>query len=105
MAGMEEYERFRDFQTIDENDLKFTINYICANLNSQGCYYQYWYDLYSYTSKCNMVLQKRQFTKLGETVCEWEVVNFLRIQNIKSAAVDQFILMQFLSDLINFLYF
>ena len=100
MAGMEEYERSRDFQTVDKNDLKLAINYICANLNSQGCYYQYWYDLYSYTSKCNMVLQKRQFTKLGETVCEGEVVNFL------SAAVDQFILMQLLSDfLINFLYF
>ena len=79
MAGMEEYERFRDFQTVDKNDLKLAINYICANLNSQGCYCQYWYDLYSYTAKCNMVLQKkRQFTKLGETVCEGEVVNFLK---------------------------
>lgn len=78
VVGMEEYKRFRDFQTVNKNDLKFAINYICANLNSQGCYYQYWYDLYSYTAKCNMVLQKRQFTKLGETVYEGEVVSFFK---------------------------
>ena len=78
MAGMEEYERFRNFQTVDLNDLKLAVNYICANLNSSGCYYQYWYDLYLYTAKCHFVLQKRQFTKLGETVCEGKVVNFLK---------------------------
>ena len=65
MALMEEYKRFRDFQTVDKNDLKFAINYICANLNSQGCYYQYWYDLYSYTAKCNMVLQKTPIYQIG----------------------------------------
>ena len=86
MAGLEEFQNFRDFKTVDKEDLKLAVNYICAQLNSPGSHYQYYYDLYSYTSKCFMVLQKRSYTKLGEAVCNGKVVNFLKDEEHKNCS-------------------
>ena len=77
MAGISEYQKFRNYKYVDVDDLKLAVNYICAQLNSSGCHYPYWYDLYSYTSKCFNVLEKNQYTKLGGAVCNGKVVNFL----------------------------
>ena len=33
--------------------------------------------MYSYIAKCRIVLQKYKETKLGEAICEGELVNFL----------------------------
>ena len=86
MAGLEEYLKFREFKTIDKNDLKLAVNYICAQLNSHGSYYRYYYDMYSYATKCSIVLQQRSFTKFGEAVCNGKVVNFLKDEKHKKCS-------------------
>ena len=78
------FEKYSNFQLVDEDELKLAINYICGNLNANYTMnYPYWYDMYSYTSKNLMVLRKRKekhenpLTSLGECVCQDKIINFL----------------------------
>ena len=86
------FEKYINFQDIDESELKFAINYICGNLNANYTLnYPYWYDMYSYTAKNLIVLNHRKYeegnsnpkTKLGECVCQDKVINFLQNSNKK----------------------
>lgn len=79
MAGFEEFQEFKNFKTVDKEDLKLVTNYICLQLNSGSSFqYKYYYDMYSYATKCQIVLQQRTYTKLGEAVCDGKVSNFLK---------------------------
>ena len=86
MSCYQAFIAFRDFKYVDEEDLKLATNFICGMLNLPGAYYQYYYDMYSYTSKCYMVLQKQQYTRLGEAVCNEKVVNFLKDEEHKKCS-------------------
>ena len=86
MAGFDEYHKFRDFKFVDKDDLKLVNNYICAQLNSPGSYYQYYYNMYSYATKCFIVLQQNKYTRLGEAVCNGKVVNFLTDEEHKKCS-------------------
>ena len=79
------FQRYSNFELLNETELKFAINYICGNLNANYTLnYPYWYDMYSYTSKNLIVLRKRKeksqdlLTKLGKCVCQGKVINFLK---------------------------
>ena len=82
------FEKYENFEYVNEIELKHVINYICGNLNSFTLNYHYWYDMYSYTSKNLIVLRKKKekgcinpSTKLGECVCQGKIINFLENPN------------------------
>ena len=81
--GITEFESYRDFKELSHEELKLAVNYICGNLNSTGCFYPYWYDMYCYTSKTFIVMKMRkknglkELGKLGEAVCNGKIINFL----------------------------
>ena len=78
MAGYNEFQRFKDFKVMDEKSLDFATNYVCLQLNNPSYGYRYYYDMYSYITKCKIVLQKYKETKFGQAICEGELVNFLK---------------------------
>ena len=86
MAGFSEFISFSKLKYLEEEDLKLANNYICLQLNNSGFNYKYYYDMYSYSTKCFMVLQKNQYTKLGEAVCDGKVVNFLEDEEHKNCS-------------------
>ena len=81
---MDEYLKFRDFYLVSRSELLLANNYICVQLNSSHTHYKYYYDAYSYAKKCFIVLEWKdkngynQITRLGEAVCNNEIVNFLK---------------------------
>ena len=83
MLGDKEFESYKKFEYLTFEQLKLAVNFICGNLNSIGCYYPYWYDMYSYTSKSFLVMRWRkergltEVAKLGEAICENKIINFL----------------------------
>ena len=79
------FEKYRNFQLINETELDIATNYICSHLNANYTLnYGYWYDMYSYTTKSKIVLRYRKrrgqepVVKLGECICEEKVVDFLK---------------------------
>ena len=79
------FEKYTNFQLINETELDIVINYICGHLNANYTLnYGYWYDMYSYTTKSKIVLRYRKrrgkepVVKLGECICEEKVVDFLK---------------------------
>ena len=79
------FEKYTNFELINETELLMTINFICRHLNEDHTYnYGYWYDMYSYTTKSKIVLSHRKnrggkpVVRLGECVCEEKVINFLK---------------------------
>ena len=87
--GLACFEKYRDFQPINETELDVAVNYICEHLNSPTLNYGYWYDMYSYTTKSKIVLRYRKrrggspVVKLGECLCQGQVVDFLKNSNKK----------------------
>ena len=78
MAGYSEFNSFCEFKYLNKEELKLANNYICLQLNNRSIGYKYYYDMYSFITKCFIVLQQRQYTKLGEAVCNGKVINFLK---------------------------
>ena len=84
------FEKYRNFEFVNANELDSIVDYICGNLNSSfPSNYPYWYDMYSYTTKTRIVIKHKQeknelaIARLGQCVCENEVVNFLENENKK----------------------
>ena len=78
MSGYREFQKFKNFHIIDEKSLDMAANYVCLQLNNPSFGYKYYFDMYSYIVKCRMVLQQTTKTRLGETVCNGKIVNFLK---------------------------
>ena len=78
MAGYEEFQRFKNFEFMDDESIDLASNYVCLQLNNPSFGYKYYYDMYSYITKCKIVLQKYNKTRLGQAICEGELVDFLK---------------------------
>ena len=78
MAGYEEFQRFKNFEIMDDESLDRERNYVCLQLNNPSFGYNYYYDMYSYITKCTIVLQRYTKTKLGQAICNEKLVNFLK---------------------------
>lgn len=85
MSGFDEFQKYANFVTMSEHELKLAVNYICGHLNSGFSQsYQYWYDMYCYCSKSFIVLRWRRnnglipCAKLGEAVCQNKIINFVK---------------------------
>ena len=77
MAGYDEFQKFKNFEIMDDRSIDFTSNYVCLQLNNPSFGYKYYYDMYSYITKCKIVLQKYNKTKLGQAICNGELIGFL----------------------------
>ena len=77
MAGYEQFQRFKNFEMMNEEAIDFASNYVCLQLNNPSYGYKYYYDMYSYITKCRIVLQKYKQTRLGQAICEGKLVDFL----------------------------
>ena len=84
------FDKYRNFEFVNANELDLIIDYICGNLNSWfPSNYPYWYDMYSYATKTRIVIGHKQeknelaVAKIGQCVSENEVVNFLENENKK----------------------
>ena len=89
------FEKYINFQLINKTELDIVTNYICGHLNADYTLnYGYWYDMYSYTAKSEIVLRYRKekgkepLVKLGECICEGKVVNFLKNPDKKCNCSD-----------------
>ena len=78
MAGYEEFQRFKNFEIMDDESLDRARNYVRLQLNNPSFGYRYYYDMYSYITKCTIVLQRYTKTKLGQAICNEKLVNFLK---------------------------
>ena len=96
MSGFEEFQAYKNFVCMSEHELKLVVNYICLHLNSFTKDYQYWYDMYCYTSKSFIVLRWRKehnmlpTAKLGEAVCGDKIINFVRNEHKCSCSLVYF---------------
>ena len=78
------FNKYRNFEAINENQLNLVVNYICGNLNSCFYNYPYWYDMYCYSTKSRIVIRHREnknenaVATLGECVCQNQIINFLK---------------------------
>ena len=88
MAPYTNFLLFKNKKLINEKELEFAIDFICLNLNLNPDSLK-WYAFYTYANYCKQVLlfkeekQIAKITKLGESVCKGEVVNFLDNQKHK----------------------
>ena len=82
------FQKYRNFEFVNADQLDLIVDYICGNLNF-GTNYSYWYDMYCYSTKTRIVLRHKQkknefaVAKLGQCVCKNEVINFLENENKK----------------------
>ena len=80
------FQKYRNFEFVNANELDLIVDYICGNLNS-GTNYPYWYDMYSYATKTKTAIRLKEeknelaVGKFGQCVCKNEVVNFLKNEN------------------------
>ena len=87
MAGYDQFQNYKNFIYLNEDELKLAVNYICMNLNYSTSDYPYWYDMYSYTSKSFIVLNWRRrnnklpIAKLGESICMNKIINFAKTEH------------------------
>ena len=79
----EAFNAFKNFKIMDKESIHLARDYICANMNNPSPNYRYYYDMYSYITKCRIVLQTHSKTKLGEAICNGELVNFLKDEKHK----------------------
>ena len=86
MAGYEEFQRFKNFEIMDEEALDRATNYVCLQLNNPSFGYKYYYDMYSYITKCKIVLQKYTKTKLGQSICDGKLINFIENPGLKNCS-------------------
>ena len=86
MAGYDEFKSFEKFETMDDKTIELSSNYACLQLNNPGPNYRYYYDMYSYITKCKIVLQTYNKTKFGEAICNGELVNFLKDEKHKKCS-------------------
>ena len=86
MSGYKEFEEFKNFYVMDEEKLKLANNYVCLQLNNPGVEYKYYYDMYSYITKCFVVLNYKKETQFGEAECNGKIVNFLKDSEHKNCS-------------------
>ena len=80
--GLQVFQDFESEKYVRYEDLKHMCNYICGNLNNWTPNYRFWYNMYSYSSKANIVCRWREskglssVAKWGEEICQNKLVNF-----------------------------
>ena len=92
MADYVQFIHFKNFYGLNKSELALANNYICRQLNTGGLKYPYYYGMYCFAKKCFIVLEWAEknnlipVTKLGEAICNNEIVNFLKDEEHKKCS-------------------
>ena len=80
------FKAFTNFERMDKESIDMAADYACQNINNPGPNYRYYYDMYSYITKCRIVLQTNDKTEFGESICDGKLVNFLKDEKHKNCS-------------------
>ena len=72
-----QFQRFINLQWLRKNQLILANDYVCNMMNDENNLFEYYYDIYCYIQKCFSVLKKRANVRIGLTICNKEIVDFL----------------------------
>ena len=79
------YQDFENGECVHFDDLPYLSDYICGNLNADyTLYYQYWYNMYTYSSEAFIVCRWKKskglepIAKWGEAICDDNLVNIFK---------------------------
>ena len=86
ITNFEAYKKFEAREFIDKKTIDYAANYIALQLNSPGFNYRFYYDMYSYLTKCRIVLQKFEKTRFGQAICNGELVDFIEDEKHKNCS-------------------
>ena len=75
-AGCVQFERLVNFQFLNKDQLKLAEDFVIEMMSNQECE-EYYFDMFEFIQKCHKVFKKQSYTKLGLTVCNKKVVDFV----------------------------
>ena len=79
-----QFQRFINLQWLRKDQLILANNYVCNMMNDENNLFEYYYDIHCYIIKCFSVLKKRNNVRIGLTICNNEIVDFLLDDKHKS---------------------
>ena len=86
MSTLSAFEKFQAREFVDYDTLKLANDYIALQLNNPGINYRYYYDMYSYATKCFIVLQTHTKTLFGQAMCDGKLVDFINDEKHKNCS-------------------
>lgn len=72
-----QFQRFTNLQWLRKDQLILANDYVCNMMNDENNLFEYYYDIHCYIIKCFSVLKKRNNVRIGLTLCNNEIVDFL----------------------------
>ena len=77
------FKNFKRKEYVTLNEPEHVINHICLNLSYPNLSYKYFYNMYSYAAKSQIVLRWKkerngyqELAKFGEAICKDKLINF-----------------------------
>ena len=75
-AGCFQFERLVNFQVLNKDQLRLAEDFVIGMMSNQECE-EYYFDMFEFIQKCYKIFRKQSNTRLGLTVCDKKVVDFL----------------------------
>ena len=72
-----QFQRLKNIEWLTKEQLILANDYICNMMNDEDNLLEYYYDMNCITMKCFSVLKKRNNERIGLTLCNNEIVDFL----------------------------
>ena len=72
-----QFQRLKNIEWLTKEQLILANDYICNMMNDEDNLLEYYYDMNCFTMKCFSVLKKRNNVRIGLTLCNNEIVDFL----------------------------
>ena len=72
-----QFQLFINLQWLRKDQLILANDYVCNMINDENNLFEYYYDTHCYIQKCFSVLKKRNNVRIGLTICNNEIVDFL----------------------------
>ena len=69
-----QFQRFKNFEWLTKDQLTLANEYICKMFDED---FEYYYDMHCFAMKCFCVYKKSNNVRIGFTLCNNEIVNFL----------------------------
>ena len=91
--AFDHFNHFKEGHSLTEYQLKLAADHVCLNLNNPNGLYRYFYNMYCYITKCNVVLEWKKKhngykleSKFGEVIFNNKLVNFLEDDEHKNCS-------------------
>ena len=72
-----QFQRLKNIEWLTKEQLILANDYICNMMNDEDNLLEYYYDMNCFTMKRFSVLKKRNNVRIGLTLCNNEIVDFL----------------------------